>query len=87
MQNSLSQIVDEMDLGSNGGVQSGDVRWARPRQRHLRHLTGRVAQGDTGLPIFIGVMQLRCDRRSRRYPDLREGDVVILNDPTAAARI
>lgn len=64
---SFSPVISESFDRSNGiySKENGDV----------------IAQGELGLPIFIGVMQetsraVIADRR-----DLEEGDVVLVNDP------
>ena len=64
---SFSPVISESFDRSNGiyGKENGEV----------------IAQGELGLPIFIGVMQetsraVIADRR-----DLEEGDVVLVNDP------
>jgi len=44
--------------------------------------TGEViAQGELGLPIFMGVMQFATQSVIRLRPDYEPGDVFILNDP------
>jgi N-methylhydantoinase B len=64
---SFSPVISESFDRSNGiySKENGDV----------------IAQGELGLPIFIGVMQetsraVIADRR-----DLEEGDIVLVNDP------
>lgn len=83
MQNALRQIVDEMDLALEKAAFNPVMSEARDRANGIYHpVTGDVmAQGDTGLPIFVGVMQFAVKSAVQRFPDLGPGDIVILNDP------
>ncbi|MBX9649170.1 MAG: hydantoinase B/oxoprolinase family protein [Xanthobacteraceae bacterium] len=83
MENALRQIVDEMDLALERAAFNPVMSQARDRANGIYHkTTGEVvAQGDTGLPIFVGVMQYAVQSALEAFPDLEEGDVVILNDP------
>ena len=85
VQNALRQIVDEMDLALEKAAFNPVMSESRDRANGIYHpTTGEVmAQGDTGLPIFVGVMQYAVQSAVAAYPDLGEGDVVILNDPYA----
>lgn len=40
-----------------------------------------VAQGELGLPIFVGVMQFTTQAVIARRGDLEPGDVILANDP------
>ncbi|MFG1345561.1 hydantoinase B/oxoprolinase family protein [Xanthobacter autotrophicus DSM 431] len=83
MENALRQIVDEMDVALERAAFNPVMSQARDRANGIYHkATGEVvAQGDTGLPIFVGVMQYAVQSALEAFPDLEEGDVVILNDP------
>jgi N-methylhydantoinase B len=83
LQNALSQIVNEMDLALEKAAFNPTMSDARDRANGIYDtLTGAmIAQGETGLPIFVGVMQYAVRSAIEAYPDLGEGDVVILNDP------
>jgi len=83
MQNSLRQIVNEMDLALEKAAFTPIMSEARDRANGLYDgLTGEViTQGDTGMPIFVGVMQFAVQAALAEYPDLGPDDVVILNDP------
>ena len=83
IQNATRQIVDEMDLALEKAAFNPVMSEARDRANGIYDpQTGDiVAQGDTGLPIFVGVMQYAVKSAIEAYPDLEEGDVVILNDP------
>ena len=83
LQNSMRQIVDEMDIALEKAAFNPVMSEARDRANGIYHpTTGEIiAQGDTGLPIFVGVMQYAVQSAIAAYPDLDDGDVVMLNDP------
>ena len=83
IQNALRQIVDEMDIALEKAAFNPVMSEARDRANGIYDpVTGEVvAQGDTGLPIFVGVMQYAVQSAIEAYPDLGEGDVIMLNDP------
>lgn len=83
IQNALRQIVDEMDLALEKAAFNPVMSEARDRANGIYDpINGEViAQGDTGVPIFLGVMQYAVQSVLKTHPDLGNGDVVILNDP------
>jgi N-methylhydantoinase B len=83
IQNALRQIVDEMDLALEKAAFNPVMSEARDRANGIyAPLNGEViAQGDTGVPIFLGVMQYAVQSVLKAYPNLSNGDVIILNDP------
>lgn len=83
MQNALRQIVNEMDLAVERAAFTPIMSEARDRANGLYEAgTGHViAQGDTGMPIFVSVMQFAVQSALAAYPDLGSDDIVILNDP------
>lgn len=83
MQNALRQIVNEMDLALEKAAFTPIMSEARDRANGIYHATtGEVLmQGDTGMPIFVGVMQFAVQSALELYPDLGSDDIVILNDP------
>ncbi len=83
IQNAMRQIVDEMDLALERAAFNPVMSEARDRSNGIYHRdTGDiVAQGENGLPIFVGVMQFAVKSAIAAYPDLDESDVVMLNDP------
>lgn len=85
LQNALSQIVNEMDLALEKAAFNPVMSDARDRANGIYDVTNGeiVAQGETGLPIFVGVMQYAVQSALKPYPNLGEGDVVILNCPYA----
>ncbi|RAI04383.1 methylhydantoinase [Acuticoccus sediminis] len=79
----LQQVCSEMDLVHEKTSFSPVISEGLDRSNGIYHVEdGRmIAQGALGLPIFLGVMQettraVIADRR-----DLRDGDVVLVNDP------
>lgn len=85
VQNAMRQIVDEMDIALEKAAFNPVMSEARDRANGIYHPVNGdiIAQGDTGLPIFVGVMQHAVKSAIEAYPDLQEGDVVMLNDPYA----
>lgn len=81
---SLEQITDEMDTAYATASFSPIISDALDRASGIYDAdTGEViAQGSTGLPIFIGVMQYTVQAVVRDMR-LRPGDVCIVNDPFA----
>jgi N-methylhydantoinase B len=83
VQNALRQVVDEMDLTLERSAFNPVMSEGRDRANGIyqRSSGDVIAQGTTGLPIFVGVMQSAVKSALQAFPDLREGDVVLLNDP------
>lgn len=83
IQNALRQIVDEMDLAIEKAAFNPTMSEARDRANGIYHVASGdvIAQGETGLPIFVGVMQSAVKSALKVFPNLEEGDVVMLNDP------
>ncbi len=83
IQNSLQQICSEMDLVHEKAAFSPVISEAFDRSNGLYELgTGEViAQGEMGLPIFVGVMQATTQAVIARRQDLEPGDVILVNDP------
>ena len=83
VQNGLSQIVNEMDLTTETLAFNPVMSEARDRASGIYHPESAkmVAQGETGMPIFIGVMQFAVESTLADFPDMRPGDIVVLNDP------
>ena len=81
----FDQIAEEMDTVLAASAISPVIADAWDRASGLFHpATGEViAQGSTGLPIFIVVMQHTVQKVLEKYPavSMREGDVFIVNDP------
>jgi len=83
LQNSLIQIVDEMDLVQEKTAFSPIISEGLDRANGIfQPDDGKViAQGRRGLPLFIGVMQATVEAVIARGLQLASGDVIIVNDP------
>ena len=83
VQNGLNQIASEMDLVHQKTSFSPVISEAFDRSNGI-YDTKRghiIAQGELGLPIFLGVMQETTREVIEHRQDLEPGDVVIVNDP------
>ena len=81
--NSLMMVTSEMDLTQEKTSFSPIISEAMDRANGI-YAPGSgelIVQGARGLPLFIGVMQATVRAVIERCPDLRPGDVVIINDP------
>lgn len=88
IQNGLQQVCNEMDLAFCRAAFSPVISEALDRSDGIYHGdTGElIAQGELGLPVFVGTMQFSTQaviERARNTPMLspRPGDVYIVNDP------
>jgi len=83
IENGLKQVCSEMDLVHQKTSFSPVISEAYDRSNGIYHRgTGEmIAQGELGLPIFLGVMQFATQAVMQRRQDLEPGDVVIQNDP------
>jgi len=83
IQNGLQQVCNEMDLAFCRAAFSPVISEAMDRSDGIYHRdTGDlIAQGDLGLPIFVGTMQFSTQAVIARAKDIRPGDVFIVNDP------
>ena len=83
VQNGLNQIASEMDLVHQLTSFSPIISESYDRSNGIYDRdTGRIiAQGELGLPIFLGVMQETTKAVIDHISALEPGDVVIVNDP------
>src|SRR5919202_3613758 len=83
IQTGLRQVASEMDLVHEKTSFSPVISEAYDRSNGIYdRMTGDViAQGELGLPIFIGVMQATTRAVIERRRDLEPGDVILVNDP------
>ncbi len=96
LQSGLNQVCNEMDLAFVRAAFSPVISEALDRSDGIYHRGGRVggldirggeliAQGELGLPVFVGTMQFSVeaviDRVKALNLALHEGDVFIVNDP------
>lgn len=81
--NGLRQVATEMDLVHEKTSFSPVISEGFDRSNGIYHRdTGEViAQGDMGLPSFVGAMQFSTQCVIAMRKDLGPGDVVLLNDP------
>jgi N-methylhydantoinase B len=83
IQNGLQQVCNEMDLAFVRAAFSPVISEALDRSDGIYHRsTGElIAQGDLGLPVFVGTMQFGTQAVIERARDLQPGDLYIVNDP------
>lgn len=83
IENGLQQVCNEMDLAFVRAAFSPVISEALDRSDGIYHrATGElIAQGELGLPVFVGTMQFGAKAVIDRAKDLAPGDVYIVNDP------
>ena len=83
IQNGLQQVCNEMDLAFVRAAFSPVISEALDRSDGIYHRdTGElIAQGELGLPVFVGTMQFSTQAVIERASDVQPGDVYIVNDP------
>ncbi|MBL8379613.1 MAG: hydantoinase B/oxoprolinase family protein, partial [Burkholderiales bacterium] len=87
LESGLNQVCNEMDLAFVRAAFSPVIAEALDRSDGIYHRdTGElIAQGELGLPVFVGTMQYSVaaviERVRRLAIPVEEGDVFILNDP------
>jgi N-methylhydantoinase B len=83
IQNGLQQVCNEMDAGFVRAAFSPVIAEGLDRSDGIYHReTGElIAQGELGLPIFVGTMQFSTKAVIERAKALKPGDIFILNDP------
>ncbi|MEM7251873.1 MAG: hydantoinase B/oxoprolinase family protein [Pseudomonadota bacterium] len=83
LQSALTQVCNEMDLAFVRSAFSPVISEALDRSDGIYHRdTGDlIAQGDLGLPVFVGTMQFGTQEVIARANDIAPGDMYIVNDP------
>jgi N-methylhydantoinase B len=83
IENGLKQVCSEMDLVHEKTSFSPVISEGFDRSNGIYHRdTGEmIAQGELGLPIFLGVMQFATQAVIERRRDLEPDDIIIQNDP------
>ncbi len=83
IQNGLVQVCNEMDLAFVRAAFSPVISEALDRSDGIYHRDdgALIAQGDLGLPVFVGTMQFSTQAVIERAREIRPGDVFIVNDP------
>src|SRR6266851_192618 len=90
VQNGLQQVASEMDLTFERAAFSPVISEGFDRSDgiYARDNGDVIAQGELGLPIFVGVMQFTTRAviehvKERGADSLKPGDIFIINDPYA----
>ncbi len=83
IQNGLVQVCNEMDLAFVRAAFSPVISEALDRSDGIYAAdTGElIAQGELGLPVFVGTMQFSTQAVIERAKDVKPGDIYIVNDP------
>jgi N-methylhydantoinase B len=83
IQNGLQQVCNEMDLAFVRAAFSPVISEAMDRSDgiYARDDGALIAQGELGLPVFVGAMQFSTQAVIERVQDVRPGDVIVVNDP------
>ena len=83
IQNGLRQVCDEMDLAFVRAAFSPVISEAMDRSDGIYAAEdgALIAQGELGLPVFVGTMQFSTQAVIERVRDVRPGDVIVVNDP------
>ncbi len=83
IQSGLQQVCNEMDLAFVRSAFSPVIAEALDRSDGIYHRDdgALIAQGELGLPVFVGTMQYSTQAVIARAKDLHPGDIYILNDP------
>ncbi len=83
IQNGLVQVCNEMDLAFVRAAFSPVISEALDRSDGIYAAdTGElIAQGELGLPVFVGTMQFSTQAVIERAKDVQPGDIYIVNDP------
>ncbi len=83
IQNGLQQVCNEMDTTFVGAAFSPVIAEGFDRSDGIYHreTSELIAQGELGLPIFVGTMQFSTRAVINRAKILEDGDIFIVNDP------
>ena len=87
LQNGLQQVCNEMDLAFVRSAFSPVIAEALDRSDGIYHRDSGelIAQGELGLPVFVGTMQFTVqaviEHVRQRKVELHPGDMFIVNDP------
>ena len=83
IQNGLNQVCNEMDLAFCRAAFSPVISEAMDRSDGIYHRDdgALIAQGELGLPVFVGTMQFSTQAVISRARSVEPGDVFIVNDP------
>lgn len=83
IQNGLQQVCNEMDLAFVRAAFSPVIAEGLDRSDgiYARDTGDLIAQGELGLPVFVGTMQFSTRAVIERAKSVEEGDIFVVNDP------
>src|SRR3990167_6793730 len=83
IQNGLQQVCNEMDLAFCRAAFSPVISEGMDRSDgiYARDDGALIAQGELGLPVFVGTMQFSTQAVIERAKSVEPGEVFIVNDP------
>ena len=83
VQSGLQQVCNEMDLAFVRSAFSPVISEGLDRSDgiYAREDGKLIAQGELGLPVFVGTMQFSTEHLIATKPEVREGDIFAVNDP------
>lgn len=83
IQSGLHQVCNEMDLAHCRAAFSPIISESQDRSNGIYHRDSGelIAQGELGLPIFVGTMQFSTQAVIERAKDIAPGDIFMVNDP------
>ncbi|MDP6474173.1 MAG: hydantoinase B/oxoprolinase family protein [Alphaproteobacteria bacterium] len=83
VQSGLQQVCNEMDLAFVRAAFSPVISEALDRSDGIysKEDGALIAQGELGLPVFVGTMQFSTRTVIERAPEISPGDIFAVNDP------
>ncbi|MEB3095465.1 hydantoinase B/oxoprolinase family protein [Achromobacter sp. D10] len=83
IQSGLHQVCNEMDLAHCRAAFSPIISESQDRSNGIYHRDSGelIAQGELGLPIFVGTMQFSTQAVIALAKDIAPGDIFMVNDP------
>lgn len=83
IQNGLQQVCNEMDLAFVRAAFSPVIAEGLDRSDGIYACDSGelIAQGELGLPIFVGTMQFSTKAVIERAKSIEDGDIFVVNDP------
>ena len=83
VQSGLQQVCNEMDLAFVRAAFSPVISEALDRSDGIysKEDGSLIAQGELGLPVFVGTMQFSTRTVIERAPEISPGDIFAVNDP------
>jgi len=83
IQSGLHQVCNEMDVAHCRAAFSPIISESQDRSNGIYHRDSGdlIAQGELGLPIFVGTMQFSTQAVIERAGEIHPGDIFVVNDP------